>query len=476
VRPRFFIGCAGLAAAALCWNGFSFSQPSAEKAPVADSERVRLQMQGANSCAAAACHNADALSGVRGREFALAVQRDPHDPEQRAKDKHAQAYEVLFGERSRAMEQRLRGLASPQDARPEANALCLRCHVHPDFEKQASREIDGVRQFRREDGVGCETCHGPAQRWLAEHFRAGWTELSAAERAGQGMTDTRSLHGRVRLCVACHVGAPGMEVNHDLIAAGHPRLQFEFSSYHFFLHKHWDQARDRAVPDFEMRGWALGQLASAQAALRLLAARAEASEHRAAPWPEFAEYACFACHHDLKAKSWRQERDLAQARAAKAPRQPLLAWDDWYYAQLPEAVAALQGTTEEKLKGHLTALRQQMEAPRPNRQEIAKLATAAAGLVEQELRRGEQTVPNVERIVARGKEQNGESWSESAQSYLALSALSRARPGLGMLLGGPGLRELRALLRFPDGYDSPRDYDAEKIRAQFQALPRGASK
>ncbi len=36
-----------------------------------------------------------------------------------------------------------------------------------------------------------------------------------------------------------------MEVDHDLIAAGHPALRFEFATYFANLPPHWDVARDK---------------------------------------------------------------------------------------------------------------------------------------------------------------------------------------------------------------------------------------
>src|SRR5262249_14971856 len=88
------------------------------------------------------------------------------------------------------------------------------------------------------------------------------------------------------------------EVNHDLIAAGHPRLNFEFATYMRAMPPHWHE-RDRetgepAGPAFPARAWSAGQSATVKAALRLL-------DHRGkGPWPEFTEQSCFDCHHELR--------------------------------------------------------------------------------------------------------------------------------------------------------------------------------
>src|SRR5205823_4821454 len=153
-----------------------------------------------------------------------------------------------------------------------------------------------------------------------------------------------------RMCVDCHVGKPGSDVNHDLIAAGHPWLKFEFSAFHAHYPKHWDDAKDRdpakdprGGKDFELRAWAAGQLVSAEAALNLLAERAD--EEKKHPWPEFAEYDCFACHHDLKAKSSHQQRYLEQA-GNKKPGE--LVWGDWYLS-VPKALAEREPQRQKQL-------------------------------------------------------------------------------------------------------------------------------
>src|SRR5947208_2216032 len=73
-----------------------------------------------------------------------------------------------------------------------------------------------------------------------------------------GMTDTKNLFARARLCSGCHIGSPQQEVNHDLYAAGHPPLRFELASYEALIgRKHWDDAPRRvADADYEVQLWA----------------------------------------------------------------------------------------------------------------------------------------------------------------------------------------------------------------------------
>ena len=86
----------------------------------------------------------------------------------------------------------------------------------------------------------------------------------------------KDLGNRARACTDCHVGGDRAEVNHDLIAAGHPALLFENSSFldRYRPYQHWSEAEDRRRhPAFEVETWAVGQVVSGKAAMKLLAAR-----------------------------------------------------------------------------------------------------------------------------------------------------------------------------------------------------------
>jgi hypothetical protein len=239
---------------------------------------------GAGSCSASACHNGNFAHGpTSGSEYTFWITRDPH----------ARAYEALFDDRSKQIQKNLERTTPAHEEQ-----RCLRCHVAPDYD--VNKPPPHAPHIKR-DGVSCESCHGPAKDWLALHHLADWRLQPALEKQRLGMIDTQSIGGRAHLCARCHIGAPGMNVDHDLLAAGHPRLHFELAAFHAHLPRHWPDAKDRVGrPDFEARLWAVGQVVSAQAALQLLADRAADTRK---PWPEFAEYDCSACHHDLSAKS-----------------------------------------------------------------------------------------------------------------------------------------------------------------------------
>src|SRR5207245_468128 len=113
-------------------------------------------------------------------------------------------------------------------------------------------------------------------------------------------------------------------------------------------------------PGGEAQTWVVGQLVTARASLRLLRHRAE-SKGVDQPWPEFAEYNCFACHHDLRDRAWRRD----PARFGKRPPGSL-AWNERYVLFLPDLLS-LQ--TKETKVAH-TGLAEQMAQPRPDRSRV----------------------------------------------------------------------------------------------------------
>jgi hypothetical protein len=287
------------------------------------------------------------------------------------------------------------------------------------------------------------------------------------------MRDTRSLSGRVRLCVDCHVGAPDQEVDHDLIAAGHPALRFEFGSYHALLPRHWDDRKDRdGRPDLEARAWAAGQVASGQAALRLLAAHASKDAGRGS-WPEFADYDCFSCHHDLQASSWRQLRTSGSSGV------PL--WGDWYFSALKAALRARTknpGPSIQEITDKVTELKKLLDRWNPPREVVAKRAAALAQQLEREwLGDGDDLKPAellIQELIQRNDADASLSWDATTQTYLGLAALQHAWKDLHPGQHSPRdtlLRELKERLDFP-GPDmrGPSHFVPAQLR---QLLERG---
>jgi hypothetical protein len=229
---------------------------------------------GAGGCASSNCHGGTTASPVGesrilGNEYA----------HWSVSDKHARAYQALTEARGKRMAEVL-GIA---DATHDKG--CTVCH------------IAGSPEKTRSDGVACEACHGPAEHWLGSH--ALQNSHQASVRAG--MIDTKNPEIRAKTCLACHLGVPGQEVDHELIAAGHPDLAFELDTFTAA-----QPAHHRPLPKaVRQRAWAVGQAVGLAESMRLLQSHAGKSS------PEFSDLECYQCHHDLRSESWRIQRGYA---------------------------------------------------------------------------------------------------------------------------------------------------------------------
>ncbi len=398
-------------------------QTGPEKLPTPRILPTQPQFVGAGSCAAAACHNANFTHGQKGSEYTLWITRDPH----------AKAYQVLFDDRSKQIQKNLqREVSAHEDQR------CLSCHVAPAYD--AAKPPSAAAYFKT-DGVSCESCHGPANAWIARHHLDEWRSKTREEKKQFGMTDTQTLSGRAQVCVQCHVGTSQMEVDHDLIAAGHPRLHFEFAAFHAYMPRHWPDAKDRAGrPDLEARVWAVGQIASAHASLELLADRAADKKK---PWPEFAEHDCSACHHDLSAKS--------------AGKRVALPWAD-PSAMTPHALDLVKQQNARDLSDLLRRIRAGMA--KSDRVAVEADARAAAVLLKPFLDADLPTkIPahNLLRAILAEKAAGADA---ATQTYLAIAALASTENDLPR-----GLRlALQTRMR---ELNIPKKYDPEAIQKRL---------
>ncbi len=115
------------------------------------------------------------------------------------------------------------------------------------------------------------------------------------------MYDTRDLVKRSEKCLTCHLGTAEKQVDHEMIAAGHPDLTFELDSFSAAMPRHWKANRSDDTW-IGVQVWAVGQAVQLRESLNRLSRRAGGPN-----WPEYAELDCFACHHcfDAPADSWR---------------------------------------------------------------------------------------------------------------------------------------------------------------------------
>jgi hypothetical protein len=315
------------------------------------------------------------------------------------------------------------------------------------------------------------------------------------------MRNTKDPISRANLCVRCHVGGPDRDVNHDLIAAGHPRLNFEYHAFMANLPRHWDDSRDRELlqtqpqstaarpADYEARLWAIGQAAAAHAALQLLEQRAQRSidtQTAAQPeevaresgwrhgpvapaWPELAEFSCYSCHHALKTAR-------GPIRSPKERKRPLgsLPWGTWYFSEVQSTMFSLEGIRLPPLDKAVDPVREAMEQPVALPKDVAaKLAgeePAIASLLSSPHGR-RIALADIDRWLTEFRDlPQPESWDEATQRYLALVAWTNSHrafagksTGLNYDRIDRNLKEIRDLLRFEEDYQSPAQLTAEGL-------------
>jgi hypothetical protein len=352
------------------------------------------------------------------------------------------------------------------------------------------------------DGVGCESCHGASDRYLGAHTTGAWTAKSRGEKEDQwGLWNTKDLARRALICAGCHVGEHSSlglavrDVNHDLIAAGHPRLNFELSAYLENTPSHWDEKDENAgqadphgrAANFPARAWSIGRLTTIKAALALLekrvadaealpeplAERGSAAARSAARWPEFTEYGCFSCHHDLRDQAWRRA-PRAEGLGLGSPR-----WGTWILPVSGELLASpVIGPDNRIASAALKRLARAMEKPATLSQIKAAAQDASKavknGLDDVAAHRFD--VATIEGLIGRIDNppawEHVASWDEAAGRYLALVplyqswlALDPNRTPKQMALR-KRLAELLERLEFPKGFDSPLGFEPGRFPEQ----------
>jgi hypothetical protein len=225
-------------------------------------------------------------------------------------------------------------------------------------------------------------------------------------------------------------------------------------AYFAALPKHWAAEADPASErdDFDAILWALGQAAASQAAVGQLANRAESG----ANWPEFAEWACAACHHDLRNDAAIQ-KELAERDNLSGRKIP---WDTWnhytlrlYAADVSRAFGLDSGPAEQIQSG-LRTLDGDMRKLNPDAARVAPLAREVAAQLGQfaaAIETASLDRPRLDwlsRSIAAGQaDANLADWSNAAQTYDALASLHQARLRMSADAASAADRQLTQVLQ-----------------------------
>lgn len=263
-------------------------------APARSASENQGSYTGVASCAGSTCHSRMDGDGNVVRQDELKIWQEPSSPS----GAHSRAWAVLNNNRSRFIARNL-GLADAASA-----PMCLGCHV------TSGASANGA--VRLDDGVGCESCHGPAGGWIASHYAGVLNAPSVgAEMRAKHMANLqaglRKLEDpvvRAGVCADCHFGSAkdGQFVNHRMMAAGHPRIGFELDLFSQ-LQAHHQEDADYGWRKFGAAGartdhvqmWAVGQATVLERSLDLFRSK----RGQDGMFPEFYFLDCHSCHRRI---------------------------------------------------------------------------------------------------------------------------------------------------------------------------------
>ncbi len=278
---------------------------------------------GVASCASSVCHGSVQPypdGRIAQNEF-IVWQTDRHG------NMHAKAYAKLLTDEAKSIARKL-GIGAAETA-PE----CLSCHAdHIPPERRGE-------EFQLADGVSCEACHGGAEHYIESHANPG---ISLADKQRDGLYPTWDPEKRAELCLSCHMGSGERMINHRIMGAGHPRLQFELDTFTYLQpHHRVDQDYiNRKGRQDNARDWAVGQALAANKLLGLL----QDSKHG---WHGiFVEPVLLDCHSCHK----RMDGDRWQARAGTGLGPGEMRLNDANLVMLQLIVAAIDPAAAERIR------------------------------------------------------------------------------------------------------------------------------
>ena len=378
----------GLFAAGLAVVAGTFVSPAAAQGPVADPllpKDADDVSTGYTACSL--CHAVEYPIDVAKNQFAKKYAshefvRLSEGNTWNREDPHSQAHKVLESKLGQQMKQLLKYdvAKAPQ---------CLTCHAI-DVAPGLSPEKKKAEHFETSEGITCNACHGLRPNWQKAHYdeKGGtirWRLYTPEKKRDEGLRNLRDPHVRAELCASCHVGsaAAGKVVTHDMYAAGHPPLPpFELATFMESQPKHWGYPTDPELKFFSQAGadkfaaqakkdlpenwrWSLyrfhptddevyiarsvtaGAVASLKAEMEMLADDANRAGGKDWEGIDYARFDCYACHHDLKVPSDRQQRGYDDGKPGRPPMKAWLGALPGVVAEHAATLAPLAATAKE---------------------------------------------------------------------------------------------------------------------------------
>jgi hypothetical protein len=385
---------------------------------------------GPGSCSASACHGSIAprnTTKVLQNEYSTWV----------TEDSHARAYASLTGSLGRQMSAILK--IGPAEKAPR----CLVCHAIYDPGDHSTAAFD------ISEGVSCESCHGPASQWIGPHIQP---TAKHADMVKLGLVDSKNLSIRSEKCLTCHLGAPGLHVDHELIAAGHPDLRFELDSYTATEPPHW--VEKNTDPLFGMKAWGIGQAVQMRESMLRVVRDAQSG-----PWPEFSEMDCITCHHSLTGpESWRQKEGYAGHRPGDAP------YNVSRYVVFRKFADEVDPATNRELQAQTDKVAMLITTMSPDRAAVETAAKRAADLSDKllgEVRNADYDRARTERLIksiageADAISKQGERAAEQATLTVESLYLATAKAGAPNPETKAAIDQLYLQIKNPSAYNAP---------------------
>ena len=232
-RPGAAFAALALMLLALAIAAFVFAPPARSQG------ESGARYTGVASCAGSTCHGRMEGDGTVVRQDELMKWQEPSTPG----GAHSRAWAVLSNNRSQFIARNL-GIGDPATAQ-----MCIGCHATAGAVAAKGAMRGSVPT---EDGVGCESCHGPAGGWLASHYAGVGTSANPDAEMRQkhlanlsaGLKKLEDPVVRAGVCVDCHFGSAsdGQFVTHRIMAAGHPRIAFELDLFSSLQAHHQEDA------------------------------------------------------------------------------------------------------------------------------------------------------------------------------------------------------------------------------------------
>jgi hypothetical protein len=229
-------------------------------------------------------------------------------------------------------------------------------------------------KFQLDDGVGCESCHGGSEKWLATHYQS--PRIPRSEHLANGLVALEKPDVLAGTCLGCHVGDQNRYANHRMMAAGHPRLVFELDTYLELWRTSGGREHYRKKsPTNHSALWVKGLVDSSRRQLGLIE---QHGAGRMGPIPDFGVFACHSCHRDLRLTAFGGSSALGIAPGD-------LRWQDAHLLVLRRVAATLQLGARTELDRAVIALQRAAHGDASSLRAALTQTRTALSSVEQQM-------------------------------------------------------------------------------------------